>query len=200
MGRQGFTLVELIVVIAIIAILSAVIAPNAYRAIEKAKVTRVMADVKSFQTAGLGYYSDVGLWPPDVCPSEDPGFMRWDAFSVRCCGSTTPTAAENVTMQSSWNGPYLEKGFPNTPWGGSYDWEHWPTAQWLQQPGTYVSVRTLYGTIQKGQSCGIVAAAVDSTSVPDRFQIQLQQEGVDLYHPNGVDSADDNVITQIMRF
>ena len=38
MNRQSFTLLELIVVIAIIAILAAIIAPNAFRAIEKAKV------------------------------------------------------------------------------------------------------------------------------------------------------------------
>ena len=37
---KGFTLIELIVVIAIIAILGAIIAPNAFRAIEKAKMAR----------------------------------------------------------------------------------------------------------------------------------------------------------------
>jgi len=45
--RRSFTLIELIVVIAIIAILAAIIAPNAFRAIEKAKVaeTKIKAKV-----------------------------------------------------------------------------------------------------------------------------------------------------------
>ena len=47
----GFTLIELIVVIAIIAILAAIIAPNAFRAIEKAKITKTMADLDSFKKA-----------------------------------------------------------------------------------------------------------------------------------------------------
>ena len=37
-NKKGFTLVELLVVIAVIAILASVIAPNAFSAMEKAKV------------------------------------------------------------------------------------------------------------------------------------------------------------------
>ncbi len=207
MKQLGFTLVELIVVIAIIAILSAVIAPNAYRAVEKAKITRVMADLKSIQTAALAYYSDTSLWPPDVCPDEDPGFMNRAAYLNSCCPSTAwgapwtyPLAQQAASINASWNGPYLEKRIPATPWGGSYDWEYWPFGAWLQPAGTYVSVRPFYGTTQKGGTCGCPPSSLDATSVPDRFQIKLQQEGIDLYYPNGINSADDQVITQIMRF
>ncbi|SHJ08964.1 prepilin-type N-terminal cleavage/methylation domain-containing protein [Desulfofundulus thermosubterraneus] len=39
-NEKDFTLVELLVVIAIISILAAIIAPNAFKAVEKAKVAR----------------------------------------------------------------------------------------------------------------------------------------------------------------
>ena len=197
--KNGFTQVELIVVIAIISILAAIVSPNAYRAIEKAKITRVLADIKGLKTAALAYYGDVNMWPPDVCPSEDPGFMGANTYTSKCCG-TTPTAAEAAIIASRWNGPYLEKGFTNTPWGGSYDWEFWPSGGWTLPAGVYVSVRPYYGTVQKGQACGCVASSIAATSVPDRFQIQLQQEGFDLYHINGVDVADSEVIAVITNF
>jgi prepilin-type N-terminal cleavage/methylation domain-containing protein len=46
MSTRAFTLIELIVVIAIIAILAAIVAPNAFRAIEKAKVAKIEAKVE----------------------------------------------------------------------------------------------------------------------------------------------------------
>jgi len=61
--NKAFTLVELIVVIAIIAILAAIIAPNAFRAIEKAKLARVEADAKAIKSAAFAMYADTGMWP-----------------------------------------------------------------------------------------------------------------------------------------
>ena len=89
--RKSFTLVELIVVIAIIAILAAIIAPNAFRAIEKAKIARTAEDLKTIKKAVLSYYADTGTWPnchyirdTSSCLLSDPGV-------------------------AGWNGPYLEK-------------------------------------------------------------------------------------------
>ena len=62
MMKKSFTLIELIVVIAIIAILAAIIAPNAFKAIEKAKITEAIADVKTYKTAIFTLYADTGHW------------------------------------------------------------------------------------------------------------------------------------------
>ncbi|MCF7873830.1 MAG: prepilin-type N-terminal cleavage/methylation domain-containing protein, partial [Candidatus Omnitrophica bacterium] len=51
MFKRSFTLIELIVVIAIIAILAAIIAPNAFQAIEKAKIIEAIGDFKTLKTA-----------------------------------------------------------------------------------------------------------------------------------------------------
>ena len=66
--QAAFTLIELLVVIAIIGILAAVIAPNAFRAVEKAKVSHLAQNLGALRTAVLAYYADVGFWPPDVGP------------------------------------------------------------------------------------------------------------------------------------
>ncbi|GAF27360.1 hypothetical protein MTY_2701 [Moorella thermoacetica Y72] len=56
--ERGFTLVELLVVIAIIGVLAAIIIPNVFMAVEKAKVSRVVADVWAIKAAGYAYYAD----------------------------------------------------------------------------------------------------------------------------------------------
>ena len=101
-GRHAaFTLIELIVVIAIIAILAAIIAPNAFKAIEKAKVAKAISEFKNIRQSCAALYSDTGRWPglamTRVKLSElylDPGWPGWD-------------------------GPYLETGSDTHPWGGT---------------------------------------------------------------------------------
>ncbi len=199
--HKSFTLIELIVVIAIIAILAAIVAPNAFRAVEKAKISRLTADIKTIKTAAMAYYGDVGLWPPDVCPNEDPGFLKWNAYQVRCCGQNYNYLPPNypTIIQTYWDGPYVEKFPIPSPWGGSYDWEYWPGGSWGLPPGTYVSVRPKYNSIQQGLSCGYVGDPQD-TDVPDSYEVKLQQMGIDEHHPAGVNVPSNHVIIGIMKF
>ncbi|MBU2251384.1 MAG: type II secretion system protein GspG, partial [Candidatus Omnitrophica bacterium] len=100
-----FTLIELIVVIAIIAILAAIIAPNAFKAIEKAKVARAFADWKAIKAACGAFYADSGKWP---------GTATTGARRIEDAGLIT-----NSTNVVGWDGPYLEKAIAH-PWGGMY--------------------------------------------------------------------------------
>ncbi len=89
--ERGFTLIELLVVIAIIGILAAIIAPNAFQAIEKARISKTVADIKAIKTACLLYYSDVGEWPQNqYLLDEDNSLMT------------------NKENKEGWDGPYLE--------------------------------------------------------------------------------------------
>ncbi|MGI6284603.1 type II secretion system protein [Neomoorella humiferrea] len=72
-NQRGFTLVELLVVIAIIGILAAVVVPGAFRAVENAKISRVVADVRALKAAGYAYYADAGDWPKAGQDAYDPG-------------------------------------------------------------------------------------------------------------------------------
>jgi general secretion pathway protein G len=103
MKKRGFTLIELIVVIAIIAVLAAIIAPNAFKAIEKAKISATIEDYRSIKTGAMAYYADTGTWPAlDAVPPAD-GFVTTDG-------------------RAGWDGPYLEKWPPKAKWAGEYHW------------------------------------------------------------------------------
>jgi len=118
MKCKSFTLIELIVVIAIIGVLAAIIAPNAFRAIEKAKIARVEGDAKAIKSAAYVMYADTGMWPGSNWANEtgDPlqGADRGEGFVFR---------GDDPDVPNSWDGPYLEKWFRN-PWGGWYWWDY----------------------------------------------------------------------------
>lgn len=63
---KAFTLIELLIVVAIIAILAAIAVPNFLEAQTRAKVSRVMADMRSHATALEAYRVDNNRYPfPD---------------------------------------------------------------------------------------------------------------------------------------
>ena len=112
--KSSFTLIELIVVIAIIGILAAIIAPNAFKAIEKAKISKVCGDLKSIKTAVGALYSDTGRWGlPDNTKIDNPYGQWW----VRISESQLVNNDENY---AGWDGPYLESSISEHPWGGPY--------------------------------------------------------------------------------
>jgi len=114
MNKRAFTLIELIVVIAIIAVLAAIIAPNAFKAIEKAKVSAFCADIKSVGSAVYALYADTGRFP---CHYEDitcPLITGADCSDSGCGTGCTCGVWRNV---AGWDGPYLEKG-PGRYWLG----------------------------------------------------------------------------------
>lgn len=109
--EDGFTLIELIIVVAIIAILGAVVTPNILKAIESSRVVAVVADSKSIQSAALAYHADTGTWPVSTASSE----------SGETGGNTylTEKPGEGSDLEG-WNGPYLDRWPEKNPWGGTY--------------------------------------------------------------------------------
>ncbi len=169
----------------------------------------------------MSYYADVGLWPPDVCPQEDPGFVTPLAYQSRGCGQNynppdsyiPPEPQLGTIIQNNWDGPYLEKRPPYTPWGGSYDWEYWPGGGWGQVPGTYVSVRPRWKTPQLGQGPSAQLPNSEETDIPNNFEVKLQQQGIDLHcynagggddccetNPARINDSTNTTICRIMRF
>ena len=109
--RKGtsFTLIELIVVIAIIAILAAIVAPNAFKAIEKARISGLEGDYRNIKTGAMSYYSDTSTWPDN---------SNCQGGTSNVCGLVT-----NDT-KAGWAGPYMEKWPQHNAWGGLYLWRN----------------------------------------------------------------------------
>ena len=63
--RRAFTLIELLIVVAIIAILAAIAVPNFLEAQTRAKVSRAKSDLRTITTALEAYVVDTNRYPPN---------------------------------------------------------------------------------------------------------------------------------------
>lgn len=109
MERKGFTLIEIMVVVAMIAVLTAVLIPQISSAVNKTKVARTAQELRSISNAMDTYLIDVGSYPPSV-----PEFNKAWGADVGLV-----SRAEVVSSHlSSWNGPYLKSWPVRTAWGG----------------------------------------------------------------------------------
>ncbi|MBM4131875.1 prepilin-type N-terminal cleavage/methylation domain-containing protein [bacterium] len=61
--RDGFTLMEIVIAVAIVAIFAAAISPMVFKHLEDAKLTRAKNETESLATAVMSYYKDTGAWP-----------------------------------------------------------------------------------------------------------------------------------------
>jgi general secretion pathway protein G len=96
----GFTLLELLVVVAIIGLLAAYVGPRYFSQVGKSEQALAKAQLESFHRALGSYRLDVGAFP-----SNEEGLTAL---------VTKPAAA------TKWNGPYLSKAVPLDPWGHPY--------------------------------------------------------------------------------
>lgn len=101
--QEGFTLIEIMVVILILGLLATLVVQSLRGATDKAKRTKAMADIAELKTALDRYYIDIGSYP-----TSDQGL----AALVNPPGSQTdPTGGSDAG--------YIKR-IPNDPWGNPY--------------------------------------------------------------------------------
>ncbi|MBC7454457.1 MAG: type II secretion system major pseudopilin GspG [Massilia sp.] len=101
--RQGFTLLELLVVIVIIGLLAAYVGPKYFSQLGKSEVTIAKAQIGAFEKALDTYRLDVGRYP-----TTEEGMAA--------------LLVAPASGAAKWNGPYLKKAVPSDPWGHPFQY------------------------------------------------------------------------------
>lgn len=98
--KAGFTLVEMLLVLVILATLAAVVIPKFAGRTQQAKVTAAQTQIANLETSLDSFEIDNGFYPN----SSD--------------GLNALVAQPNNAQD--WKGPYMKKGVPTDPWGNNY--------------------------------------------------------------------------------
>ncbi len=102
--QNGFTLIELMLVVIILGILVAAVVPRLVGRSEQARRETAKTDIKGSLALSLDMYElDNGVYP-----NSSQGL---DALVNKPSSPPTPT---------NWHGPYLKKKLPLDPWGHTY--------------------------------------------------------------------------------
>src|SRR5689334_19608026 len=99
---RGFTLIEILVVIVVIAILATLVAPNVFRHVGAAKDATAKSQIEMLGAALDAFRLDNGRYP-----TTDEGLAAlWEA--------------PRSDQVPNWRGPYLRKPVPLDPWSHPY--------------------------------------------------------------------------------
>jgi general secretion pathway protein G len=103
-ARQGFTLIEMLLVLVILGILAAIVVPKFAGRTEQARQTAAQSQIATFGTALDAFEIDNGYYPKGKNGLLDLVQQPRDA--------------------RNWKGPYLKADIPKDPWGNDYIYEY----------------------------------------------------------------------------
>jgi len=107
-ARKGFSLIELLIVITILGVLSAILAPVGFNLVKDARIKSAKTNLLAIKNAISQYQLAVGQWPSRLkdlvkAPTEEKAKKRW-------------------------TGPYFDKeNFQEDPWDNNYQYKINPT-------------------------------------------------------------------------
>ncbi len=112
MARRGFTLAEVLVTLAVIAVMAAVLLPALNQQLTKGNVGRLASGLTNIQTASQAFVSDVHRYPDNVAQLTT-SVTSPDGKDIK--GVLIPSS-----FQGRWKGPYISRDeVPSTRAGGT---------------------------------------------------------------------------------
>lgn len=100
---QGFTLIEMLVVLVIIGMLAALVGPKLFGRVDSSKVKTAEVQMRMFKGTLETFRLDVGRFPTQA--EGLPALNR---------------APQEDRARANWRGPYLDQDVPLDPWGNPY--------------------------------------------------------------------------------
>jgi len=105
-SQQGFTLLEMIVVLVIIGLIMGLVGPSLFNQADKAKVQTAGTQIKMLKGSLLTYRLDVGRMP-----TTNEGLV------------VLKQPPSDEAKKPFWKGPYIDGDIPLDPWNNAYKYD-----------------------------------------------------------------------------
>ena len=102
---RGFTLLEMLVVLAIIGLIAGLVGPRLFRKVDQSRITAATIQIKQLRGAVENLRLDIGRYP-----------------TVQEGLALLNKAPADPALASRWRGPYLEETVPLDPWSKPYQY------------------------------------------------------------------------------
>ncbi len=103
-GERGYTLLEVLVVLTIIALIATLVGPRLLAQLDRSKVTAARVQARALASALETMRLDLGRYP-----SAEEGLA-----------ALVERPEVDTEFGEIWQGPYLDGALPNDPWGRPY--------------------------------------------------------------------------------
>ncbi|MEZ4387273.1 MAG: prepilin-type N-terminal cleavage/methylation domain-containing protein [Candidatus Krumholzibacteriia bacterium] len=147
-NRRGFTLIEIVIAVAIVAIFAAAISPMVFRHLEDAKIGKAQNEAETIATAVLNYYKDTGSWPYTNANGPAGNAVSRVISSTTVAVGAGPSAGAGAGNWGTYGtakqlGDYLYFNNPDddssaTGAGANQNNQDWPTTGKFAWKGPYV--------------------------------------------------------------
>ena len=116
-ARRGFTLIETVVTVGLLAVLASFVVPSVIRKADSADPVKVANDLNSISTALQTFSSDLkGILPSDIQDLTQPILVNSVCNRAAPCDSTvTHRTAYSAQQALLWRGPYLAASIDRDP-------------------------------------------------------------------------------------
>jgi len=117
-GQQGFTLIEVLIVIVVVAILAVIVIPRVMAATRRSKEATFRANLKQLRDGIERFEANTAAWPPALID-----LLAADGASISADADGRGMSVD----RSAYEGPYIvspDGNLPNDTFTGAADWNY----------------------------------------------------------------------------
>jgi len=140
-NAEGFTLIEMVVVLAVIGILAAILTPTIAKNINDSKIARATNEVQVIAAAVASFYKDLGRWPTSNGTAGNPDnlyllFGPGDAFANAGAGTANWRSIGTWGVTAARGDTFMNHMVENDPKDGAIDYSVTGPVKW---DGPYIT-------------------------------------------------------------